>query len=338
MAMRRGETPSASDQAVQELFALSELDPLLRNVLDRHGVDRHRFSEIFERLMGTGAGQWAGKHYVAASALAFAPTLDFVFTNVDRLPWPTINVLLLEYFERGEVGPVSLELRGSADNNDPQQDIDARTLSETPETGTINTKLESLQQRAEQGDAEAQSNLGDAYRRGQGVPQDYAQAVAWFRQAAEQGHANAQSNLGVAYRTGQGVPQDDAQAVTWYRQAAEQGFAQAQFNLGFMYDTGQGVPQDDAQAVSWYREAADQGDASAQFNLGYAYENGQGVTQDFVEGYKWQNLAASSASAKNEPKFAEFRDDLATQMTPAQLTDAQKLASEWQAAFDARQE
>ena len=46
------------------------------------------------------------------------------------------------------------------------------------------------------------------------------------------------------YRNGEGVPQDYAQAVKWYRKAAEQGYANAQFNLGLMYTKVEGVPQD----------------------------------------------------------------------------------------------
>ncbi|WP_439830288.1 tetratricopeptide repeat protein, partial [Aeromonas veronii] len=64
------------------------------------------------------------------------------------------------------------------------------------------------------------------------MPQDDAQALAWYRKAAEQGHAKAQYNLGVMYGNGQGVPQDDAQAVVWFRKAAEQGLAEAQYELG----------------------------------------------------------------------------------------------------------
>ncbi|WP_304666925.1 tetratricopeptide repeat protein, partial [Neisseria bergeri] len=67
---------------------------------------------------------------------------------------------------------------------------------------------------------------------GQGVRQDYAQAVQWYRKAAEQGYAGAQVNLGLMYEQGQGVRQDYAQAVQWYRKAAEQGYAGAQVNLG----------------------------------------------------------------------------------------------------------
>ena len=63
------------------------------------------------------------------------------------------------------------------------------------------------------------------YQKGKGVPQDDAEAVKWYHKAAEQGDADAQNNLGVMYRNGKGVPQDDAEAVKWYRKAAEQGHA-----------------------------------------------------------------------------------------------------------------
>ena len=41
-----------------------------------------------------------------------------------------------------------------------------------------------------------------------------------LRARAEQGDASAQFNLGVRYADGEGVPQDDAEAVRWYRLAA----------------------------------------------------------------------------------------------------------------------
>ena len=78
-----------------------------------------------------------------------------------------------------------------------------------------------------------------AYNRG-----DYATAVEEWLPIAEQGNADAQYNLGIMYDNGYGVPQDYAEAVRWYRLAAEQGYAKAQFVLGVMYDNGRGVPQD----------------------------------------------------------------------------------------------
>ena len=80
---------------------------------------------------------------------------------------------------------------------------------------------------AEQGDVVAQHDLGGAYARGEGVPQNYAEAVTWFRRAAEQGHAAAQFALGVAYSHGEGVAQDYASAHMWANLAAAQGHADA---------------------------------------------------------------------------------------------------------------
>ncbi len=89
----------------------------------------------------------------------------------------------------------------------------------------------SLRQRAEEGDPAAQNQLGTCYYDGDGVEQDYAEAVKWFRKAAEQGFAWGQYNLGECYYKGKGVEQDYAEAVKWYRKAAEQGHVKAQEQL-----------------------------------------------------------------------------------------------------------
>ena len=116
------------------------------------------------------------------------------------------------------------------------------------------------------------------------------------------------------------------------RARAEQGDAVAQFNLGWMYDTGEGVPQDDAEAVRWYRLAAEQGNPFAQYSLGSHYRNGRGVPQDDVQAYMWFNLAASRLTGDNREAVARQRDDLAARMTPERIAEAQRLASEWDAA------
>jgi TPR repeat protein len=58
------------------------------------------------------------------------------------------------------------------------------------------------------------------YDNGQGVPQDYTEAMKWYRLAADQGNASAQNNLGAMYGDGQGVPQDYIQAHKWHNLAA----------------------------------------------------------------------------------------------------------------------
>src|SRR5271166_2226498 len=71
---------------------------------------------------------------------------------------------------------------------------------------------------------------------------DYAAAMSYWRPLAEQGNAQAQADLGAIYALGQGVPEDYLQAAAWYRKAADQGNADAQANLGLMYALGWGVP------------------------------------------------------------------------------------------------
>ena len=110
---------------------------------------------------------------------------------------------------------------------------------------------------------------------------------------AEQGNADVQYNLGLMYRVGAGIPQNYKEAVKWFRKAAEQGNADAQYNLGLMYRVGAGIPQNYKEAVKWFRKAAEQGYAKAQHNLGMMYSEGEGVTHDYVIAYAWVNLAAT---------------------------------------------
>ncbi|KAG0061151.1 hypothetical protein BGZ90_003699 [Linnemannia elongata] len=90
------------------------------------------------------------------------------------------------------------------------------------------------------GDKDAQVNLGDIYREGNGVPhgfgvpQDYSTAMSWFLKAANQGNAPAQCNVGSLYENGHGVPQNFQQAMVWYLKAANQGNAPAQYNIGLL--------------------------------------------------------------------------------------------------------
>ena len=92
----------------------------------------------------------------------------------------------------------------------------------------------------------------------------YGQDFDETKLLAEQGDADAQYNLGLMYLLGDGVPENDAEAVKWYRLAAEQGNATAQYNLGNMYDLGDGVPQSNVSAYVWYSVAATQGHETAK--------------------------------------------------------------------------
>ena len=61
---------------------------------------------------------------------------------------------------------------------------------------------------------------------------------------AKKGDARSQYNIGVMYEDGQGITQDYKEAVKWYRKSAEQGFDKSQNNLGTKYAEGKGVIQE----------------------------------------------------------------------------------------------
>ena len=142
-------------------------------------------------------------------------------------------------------------------------------------------------------------------------------------------------NIATMYDSGDGVLQDRGQAAAWYRKAADQGNALRTVNLGLMYDAGVGVPQDYAQAVVWYRKAADQGNAEAQLGLGRMYDTGHGVPQAYVQAHMWFNLSASRAKDPNVGQTAlKCRDNVAARMTPVQIAEAQRMASDWKPAVN----
>jgi uncharacterized protein len=144
-----------------------------------------------------------------------------------------------------------------------------------------------------EGEARAQWGVGNMYYRGRGVPENYAEAMKWFRLAAEQGEARAQFGLGEMYFAGQGVPENYAEAVKWLRLAAEQGYARAQYKLGLSYYLGWGIP-----------ERKDKG------NLLFAY------------------LWLSLASGQGFEEAKEPRDEILNSMTPLGISRAQDMARE----------
>ena len=150
-----------------------------------------------------------------------------------------------------------------------------------------------------------------------------------LRVRAEQGNAQAQLNLGNMYVNGRGVPEDDVEAVRWYRLAAEQGNAGAQGMLGAMYAEGDVVPQDYAEAVRWIRRGAEQGNAWAQGMLGALYAQGDVVPQDNVSAHMWLNLAAAQSTGEARALFVEGRDRLTESMAREDLSEAQRRAREW---------
>jgi TPR repeat protein len=119
---------------------------------------------------------------------------------------------------------------------------------------------------------------------------DYARAVREWRPLAQNGDADAQFNLGQAYKLGRGVAQDMAQAIVWFERAAQQGHIQAEDNLGLvLYESGRR-----ADALSWLERSAARGEPRAQYVLAAELFNGQITTRDWIRAYALMKRSADA--------------------------------------------
>lgn len=125
----------------------------------------------------------------------------------------------------------------------------------------------------------------DAWQRG-----DYPAAVAEWRPLALAGDADAQFNLGQAYKLGRGVPTDLVQAEGWYRRAAKQGHLQAEDNLGLILFTANRRDE----AMPFIVASAARGEPRAQYVLGTAHFNGDLAPQDWPRAYALTKRASDA--------------------------------------------
>ena len=122
---------------------------------------------------------------------------------------------------------------------------------------------------------------------------DYGTAVSIWRPLAEQGDADAQFNLGQAYRLGRGVPIDLGAAQIWFERAATKGHTDAQTTLGLLlFQNG-----NHTGALRWLKAASDKGEPRAMLVYGTALFNGDSVPQDPVQGYAYISRAAAQGLA-----------------------------------------
>lgn len=119
---------------------------------------------------------------------------------------------------------------------------------------------------------------------------NYQAAVAEWRPLALAGDADAQFNLGQAYKLGRGVPADLIQAEAWYRRAAKQGHLQAEDNLGLVLFTANRRQE----AMPFIINSAARGEPRAQYVLGTAHFNGDLATEDWPRAYALTKRASDA--------------------------------------------
>lgn len=168
----------------------------------------------------------------------------------------------------------------------------------------------------------------DAWERG-----DFAKAVAEWRDPAAKGDADAQFNLGQAYKLGRGVPMDLKQAEAWYKKAADRGHVQAADNYGLVLF--QDNRRD--EAMPYIRASSARGEPRAQYVLGTAMFNGDIAEKDWVRAYALmtrasaQGLPQASRSLATMDKYIPLADrtkgtQLAAQLEREAVAERQKLA------------
>jgi len=158
---------------------------------------------------------------------------------------------------------------------------------------------------------------------------DPAKAIRWYQAAADQGNAEAQFDLGLSYERGGGVKKDMMNALRWYRAAADQFSGRAMYTLGEMYEKGTVVEQDFVAATHWYRLAlehsssghspfstamlqqfkalVDSGNTDAQVIMGYAYWKESvsfGVDRNPEEALRWFKSASEAGDAGAQHELA----------------------------------
>ena len=112
---------------------------------------------------------------------------------------------------------------------------------------------------ANEGSNLAMLRLGHIYSNDGNAPR----AIDWYKKAAEHGRSYANVCIGEIYRNGNGVKQNYAKAYDYFKKAANDGEKDAQNYLGLMFLQGEHVKENDEKAVAYFQQAAEQGHSSA---------------------------------------------------------------------------
>lgn len=191
--------------------------------------------------------------------------------------------------------------------------------------------------------AEAEAALAEALANAHKAfgDRDYAGALELFLPLAEDGNAEAQTQLGLMYRTGLLGMADYDQAAMWFEAAVAQHHPDALFNLGLMYFQHELEPISgpvtryalSEAAFVRFHEAARLGHADAQLYLGHMFAEGMGVDRDPIEAYKWYQLAAWQRNSL----ATSARDRLSGKLSSDELNQAKASARAFQTAAEASQ-
>ena len=160
---------------------------------------------------------------------------------------------------------------------------------------------------------------------------DFATALKELKPYLKKKKQPTKANLILArmYLEGLGVPANYSRAFQHLSHPAKKGNAWAATELGKLYLTGAGVMHSNAMAKTWFEKAASVGYGPAQIELGHIHAKGLSVASNQIMAYAWYNLAASSLMGEQRTVALQYRDQLATTMTDAEIIVAQARSLDW---------
>lgn len=268
--------------------------------------------EVRDGLIGTGKNSANAIFYSKLESLGLAHEVGLKLDSPPKDFQALKNTKTFTLSEQGKAEIASLMEVALNSGSPPQDSIVSAEV------------VQMLKQYAQEGNAPSQTKLALLYEQGQGLEQNYSEALRWYRKAADSGDITAHNNIGFMYFAGFGVPKNIDEAMEWFMRAADLGSTGAMDNIGEMHFRGLGVMQDYSEAFKWFRKAADLGHGPARCKIGSLYSAGQGVPQDYVQAYMWFSLGIAAGV-----DAAEYRDAVASKMTPDQIKEADLLVSQW---------
>ncbi len=186
--------------------------------------------------------------------------------------------------------------------------------------------------RAANGDVEAQLEMAEMYRLGNGVPSNSEEAAVWYRRAFGGGSVEARYRLGKLLLSrgmdAEMAGENTGKAVELLTQAATAGHRAAMVSLGNLHARGTAVPKDLSMAAHWYEKAACLGDASSQFVYGMMLRDGKGTGTDPLAAFVWISRALRNGlPAKSRKAALAARKVAQDAMTPEERLQAQTAAA-----------
>jgi uncharacterized protein len=157
------------------------------------------------------------------------------------------------------------------------------------------------------GNAKAMNAMGNVCAQGTVVNKNIDSALYWYKRSLNRGYEGACINLGNLYRFGKEVPQNFKEATKYYIKGVAQNDNECKTLLAYMYYKGLGIQQDYEKSFLLYKESAEMGNESSMYFLGICYKNGYGTAANKVLANEWLQKAASK---NNRLAAAELKEEV----------------------------